>query len=558
MIELLRIRDFALVDEVELELEAGFTAITGETGAGKSILLQALGLLLGERASREGVRAGAENARVEGLFSPAGPARHAAAVVLEEAGIPWEPGEPLVVARTVGADGRSRAHVNGSLASLALLARLGEHLVEVSSQHQHQGLLREETHRGLLDASLDNGGREALDAYRETFERWRAVGAEVIRLEALEARARERAEILRYQIQEIRAANPEPGEDARLRQERDLLVHAEKLLEAYGEAEAELYSGAEAALDRLARAVRAVEDASRRDPASAPILELLAEAKAPLEEAALRLRERRAVLEADPRRLEVVEERLETLRRLERKYGAGSEGVLRKLHALEEELWEAEHTEIALEKAREARRREGESLESAVSLLRENRCRAAVELARRVGAELEALALGRSAFSVAVDAGEPGPEGADEVRFLLAPNPGEPALPLARIASGGELSRVLLALKNALRDAGVATLVFDEVDAGIGGAVADAVGERLDALAPACQVLCITHLPQIAGRAARHLRVEKLAEGGRTVIRVRTLGPEDRVEELARMLGGRRVTPTTREHARELLERSAP
>ncbi|MEW6490067.1 MAG: DNA repair protein RecN, partial [Thermodesulfobacteriota bacterium] len=220
-------------------------------------------------------------------------------------------------------------------------------------------------------------------------------------------------------------------------------------------------------------------------------------------------------------------------------------------------LGEADTTVCALETPRAARGRAAAALEAAAANLRDARRGAGVELARRVGAELEALALGRSAFAVAVEPGEAGPDGADQVRFLLAPNPGEPPLPLARIASGGELSRVLLALKNALRDTGVETLVFDEVDAGIGGAVADAVGERLAALATACQVLCITHLPQIASRAARHLRVEKLLDGGRTVIRVRALDPEERIEELARMLGGRHVTRTTREHARELVERSA-
>ncbi|MDW7711413.1 MAG: DNA repair protein RecN [Deferrisomatales bacterium] len=558
MIELLRIRDFALVDEVELELGEGFTALTGETGAGKSILLQALGLLLGERASRDGVRVGAEAARVEGLFSPRGAARAEAAAVLGEAGIPWEEGEPLLVARTVGSDGRSRAHVNGALAPLAVLARLGRSLVEVSSQHQHQGLLREETHRALLDASLDEPGRAAREAYGDAYHAWRAAEAEVGRLEGLEARARERAETLRHEVEELRAVRAEPGEGERLRQERDLLVHAGRLLEAYGDAEAELYSGAEASLDRLARAARAVEDAGRRDPAAGPLLELLAEAKALLEEAALGLRDRRAALEADPGRLEEVEERLDALRRLERKHGVPAEALAERLRALEEELWEAENTEFALERAGAARDRTGAALAEAGRILREARGRAGKELGRRVGAELEALALGPAAFSVEVRAGEPGAGGADQVRFLLAPNPGEPPLPLARIASGGELSRVLLALKNALRDAGVETLVFDEVDAGIGGAVAAAVGERLAALAPACQVLCITHLPQIAGRAGRHLRVEKVAEEGRTVTRVRPLDPQERVEELARMLGGRRVTETTREHARELLQRSAP
>ncbi len=558
MIECLRIRDFALVEALELELSPGFTVLTGETGAGKSILLQALGLLLGGRGSREWVRSGAAQARVEGLFTPAGPAREALGLLLDEAGVPWDPGEPLLVTRTVSADGRSRAHVNGALVPLTLLGRVGVHLVEVSSQHQHQGLLREDIHGRLLDAGLPHEGREALDAYREAHRAWVRARAELERLERLELEGRERAEFLRFQAEEIRQAGLEPGEDERLRAERDLLRHAERLREAYGRAEAGLYSAEGSACERVGAAERELTAALAWDPALGETLDLVREAAALLEEASARLRERLGRVEADPARLEQVEDRLDLIRRLEKKHGAGADAILERLERLEQELEEIENVEWALEGARKDLARAERDLAGAAIRLRTARERAAREMERRVGAELAALAMGAAAFRVELEPVEPGPSGAERVRFLLAANPGEPPRPLARVASGGELSRILLALKNALRDDRVETLVFDEVDAGIGGATADAVAERLVRLAAGAQVICITHLPQIASRARHHLRVEKAVEGGRTVVGVRVLAGAERVEELARMMGGRHVTETSRRHARELVERFSP
>ncbi len=555
MIESLQIRDFALVEELTLELGPGLNALTGETGAGKSILLQALGLLLGDRASRDSVRAGAAQARVQGEFRPAGATATRLRELLEEAGVPWDDGDPLLLARTVAADGRSRAFVNGSTVPTGLLTRLGTHLVEFSGQHQHQGLLREETHLGLLDRALPEAGRVAKQDYTGELANWHTARDAVARLERLETEGRERADFLRFQCEEIRAAGLQPGEDRVLRAERDLLAHAGKLLEGYAEAEAELYSGTDAALDRVGRALRTVERAAERDPAAAPIREVLEEARSGLEEAALQLRQRRDSLDADPRRLEAVEGRIDQLRRLERKYGDGVEAILGRLGAMEGELWELENTALALDRARQTRASAAAGLQRASAVLCQVRRATAAELEQRVGRELEALALGRSAFRVDWVPVEPGPDGTETARFLLAPNPGEPAKPLARTASGGELSRILLGLKNALRDGGVETLVFDEVDAGVGGATADAVGERLSELARACQVVVITHLPQIAPRAARHLRVEKYLADGRTVIRVVALGAEERVAELARMLAGNEISPTVLGHARELAER---
>ena len=555
MIESLQIRDFALVEELTLELGPGLNALTGETGAGKSILLQALGLLLGDRASRDSVRAGAAQARVQGEFRPAGATATRLRELLDEAGVPWDDGDPLLLVRTVAADGRSRAFVNGSTVPTGLLTRLGTHLVEFSGQHQHQGLLREETHLGLLDRALPDAGRVAKQDYAGELANWQTARDAVARLERLETEGRERADFLRFQCEEIRGAGLQPGEDRALRAERDLLAHAGKLLEGYAEAEAELYSGSDSALDRVGRALRTVERAAERDPAAGPIHELLEEARSGLEEAALQLRQRRDSLEADPLRLEVVEGRIDQLRRLERKYGDGVEAILGRLGAMEGELWELENTELALDRARQTWAAAAAGLQRAGAALCRVRRATAAELEQRVGRELEALALGRSAFQVEWLTVEPGPDGIETARFLLAPNPGEPAKPLARTASGGELSRILLGLKNALRDGGVETLVFDEVDAGIGGATADAVGERLSELARGCQVVVITHLPQIAPRAACHLRVDKQVVGGRTVIRVVALGAEERVAELARMLAGNEISPTVLGHARELAER---
>lgn len=557
MIETLRIRDFALVDTLTLELEPGFAVLTGETGAGKSILLQALGLLLGDRANRDGVRAGAKQARVEGLFQPAGGLREALVRILENAGILWDAEEPLVLARTVGADGRSRAYVNGALVPVSLLAQIGARLVEVSSQHQHQGLLKEETHLDLLDGSLDLEGTDALQAYGRTYRAWISATEEVLRLETLRSQAEERADFLRHQAEEIRAARLEPDEDSRLRAERDLLLHAGKLLEAYSSAEEEIYSGAQSALDRLSKSMKAVEVAVRRDPEASEILDILGEARISLEEAAHRLRDRQTALEANPRRLEALEDRLEILRRLERKHGTGVATVLQRLEAMEAELWDLENTELALSSARSTLSRCAADLETRAQHLCEARKRAAQELERCVNEELEALAFRRSSFRVELSPAETGAKGRDSVRFVLAANPGEPPRPLARIASGGELSRLLLALKNALRDSGVATLVFDEVDAGVSGVTADAVADRLVELADSCQIVCITHLPQIAARSTRHYRVEKSVRNARTFTRVRRLDLEERIEELARLLGGRHITEATRDHARELIGRYA-
>jgi len=553
VIESLSIRDFALVQRLDLKPGRSFNVFTGETGAGKSILLQALALLLGDRASRELVRTGAEAARVEGVFNLTGACAEGIKSILEEAGIPWE--EPLVISRQVTPDGRSRAHVNGASAGVGTLAEVGARLVEVSSQHQHQALLNEQNHISILDRALTPAGALTKSAYMDAYARWEKAKAEVARLKRLAAESVERREFVAFQLNEIKSAMLEAGEDDSLSEERNILVHAEKLSEAYSGAERELFSGEQAAVDILGRAKRHLERVLDKDPEAARLLELLKEAEVSLQEASEGLRERTEKVKSDPGRLEEIEDRLALIKRLSLKHGSTIEDILAKAEALERELWELENRAVVLSDAEDELASSREVLDRAAPLLSEARREAAKKLEEMVCGELEGLALGGAAFIVGVEVGPAGPEGVDEVTFLLAANPGEAPKPLAKIASGGELSRILLAVKNALRDGSVETLVFDEVDAGIGGMVAERVGERLRALAESCQVICITHLPQIAGRAGNHFLVEKAVVDGRTLTRVEELDFDMRVKELSRMLGGSEGSEAAYRHALELAKR---
>lgn len=553
MIQTLSISDFALVDKLELSFAPGFTALTGETGAGKSILLKALGLLLGERADRELVRTGAALARVEGVFELEGPTGLAARGIIEEAGAEWE--ELLVVARTVGAEGKSRAFVNGCSVGVATLARLGALLVEVSSQHQHQSLLDEKQHLSILDRALDAEGLAAFESYQRVWEAFEKASGEVARLKKLEDAGGERRDFLTFQVGEIRAASLKPGEDEELKARRDILANAEKLFSAYNTAHAEVFGDADSALARTGRALKHVEKAALHDPAAEEALALLREAEIALGEAAAKLSARASASVVGPGEADEVEGRLEIIDRLRRKHGKSVDEVLAKLEKMEAELDALENREEAIAAAARELEKAGAALADGAKGLTASRTVAARKLEGLVGAELSMLGFSTAAFSIALTPEEHNASGADEARFMFAPNRGEEAKPLAAIASGGELSRVLLAVKNALRDGSVGTLVFDEVDAGIGGRTADMVGERLKALSSACQVLCVTHLPQIASKAGDHQLVAKDVEAGRTITRVARLSGEERIAELARMLGGGETPDAAWQHARELAER---
>ena len=556
MLRTLRVRDLALIEELELVLEPGLNVVTGETGAGKSILLQALDVALGGRPDADLVRTGAEEAAVEALFANV-PAQVRERLV--GAGIPAEDGEDeLLVRRVIARGGRTRAYVNGALGSLALLRELAPHLLRVYGQDEHQALRRVESHRELLDAV--GGLGRTLEEMRARHGRLVAAREAIAAAHADAEAASERAEMLRAQAEELVRAALVPGEEEALAAERARLVHAERLAVLATGAEEGLYSGEGAVIDVLGRALVALREAAGLDASLAPVRALLESALAELEEAGQSLGRYARELTPDASRLEAVEERLAQLARLKRKFAGTVEDLIRRRDELMAEVDSVAgggEAMVELEAAAEAARRAAAEWAGRLSVERRREAR---DLSRALVAELEALALTGARFEARFAESEGralGPEGWDEVEFFLSTNPGEEPRSLARVASGGELSRIMLALKTlAAADERGATLIFDEVDAGIGGAVAEVVGRKLRQLGRSRQVLCITHLPLIAAFAEHHVVVTKKVEKERTVSTARPLAPTERVAELARMLGGERLTHEVREHAEQLLRRA--
>jgi DNA repair protein RecN (Recombination protein N) len=556
MLRTLRVRDLAIIEELELVLEPGLNVITGETGAGKSILLQGLDVALGGRPDADLVRTGAEEGAVEALFTdvPAAVRERLAAAGLPEG----DGGGELLLRRVVARGGRTRAYVNGALGSLTLLRELAPHLLHAYGQDEHQALRRVESHRELLDAV--GGLGRTLEEMRSRWGRLTAARDAVAKARAEGESLAERAEMLRAQSEELVRANLVAGEEEALARERSRLAHAERLAGLATGAEQAIYSGEGAAVEVLGRALTGVREAARLDSTLNPTRMLIEAALAELEEAGSNLGRYARGLTPDPARLDAVEERLAQLARLRRKYAGTVEELIRRRDELTGELGRiAGGTDalVELEAAVEAARRAAAEWAGRLSV---ERRRAARDLGRALPGELGALALDAARFTVRFAETEEralGPEGWDDVEFFLSTNAGEEPRSLARVASGGELSRIMLALKTlAAAEAHGATLIFDEVDAGIGGAVAEVVGRKLRQLGRHRQVLCITHLPLIAAFAEHHVAVAKRVENGRTVSSARALSTGERVAELARMLGGAQLTREVREHAEELLRRA--
>jgi len=557
MLVSLSIRDVVLISRLDLSFGAGLSVLTGETGAGKSILLDSLGLALGARADSGLVRAGAERLSVSAAFdvAPDSPIR----AILEEHGLDHDPGDPLVLRRVVGTDGRSRAHVNDQPASVALLRRLGEDLVEVHGQFETHGLLDARTHRAVLDAHGRLG--EQVRACRVAWESWRAAQ----RLHAEARRGLEQAQAheadLRATLEELTALNPKPGEDATLADQRARLMNGEKLADGLNAALSALSQPADV-LGALSNAQRALEKlADVAGEMVHPIGEGLERAAIEIAEARNALDHAAADIDLDPSHLDQVEERLFALRALARKHGCEVDGLpdlLAETRASLDALADG-GTDIArLARAEQQARERYQELARALSQARQS---AAEALDAAVAVELPPLKLDKARFVTRVQALEEsdwGPDGLDRVAFEVATNPGAAPGPLGRIASGGELARFMLALKVVLaRASTIPTLVFDEVDTGIGGATAAAVGERLARLARDVQVLVVTHSPQVAATGDHHWRVEKGGGDGAetaTETRVQALSDQDRREEIARMLSGATVTAEARAAADTLLK----
>ena len=566
MLTTLRISGFAIVDAIEVRFGPGLNVLTGETGAGKSILVNALHLVLGGRMSAEVLRDGAEEAVVEALFEL--PAAHPVFARLEAAGLAPAAGEgaardarELLVRRVAARGGRGRALVNGALCTLTMLEDALRGTVDISGQHEHVSLLDGETHTGLLDAYA--GLDPALGAYRSAHAALAALVRERDALAADEGERTRRADYLSFQLAELDRADPRAGEFEALDDERRVLASAEKLREAARAAEAASYGEEGSASERVAQAVRALAEAALLDRRLEPVLALLRSAAVELEEAGRELGRYADAVGGDPERLRAVEERLEVLRTLARKHGSIGQALARRAEMRDAlaRLGGGGERLAGIEEKIGLRGREALAQAKEIGRARAEAARGFAAAVRR---ELEALAMGRCRIEVALlppASGVPvegvvlGPAGAERAEILIAPNPGEPPRPLAKTASGGELSRILLAVKRTLsRNDPVATYVFDEVDAGIGGAVAEAMGRVLSEVSQGRQVICVTHLPQVAAFADRHLRVEKRVQAGRTHAAVVPLeADEDRRREVARMIAGATITDSALEHAGALI-----
>lgn len=555
MLTSVAVRNFAIIDQVALDLGPRLTVLTGETGAGKSILVDALGLVLGDRADASAVRHGAERAEITATFDLA--TIPAAAAWLAERELDAD-GE-CVLRRVIGAEGRSRAWINGAPATLQTLRELGEMLVDIHGQHEHQSLGRPAMQRELLDARLSKPG--LLDETRASWRRWRDAVDERERLEGAGRDRDRRLDLLRYQSRELDAFAPEAGEAARLETEYSQLANAGRLAEGTGGALELVYeSEAGSAHGAVSRAAEQLAALMRLDPRLEGPHRLLAEAEIQLAEAAAELRSYVSDLDMDPARLDAVQERLEGLKDLAQKHQVSSDELPARRHALAQEIEELEQAEVRLGRADEQVAVAEREYRAIAEALGRARAEAAAAFSTQVTALMHQLGMPGGKFEVAVEhdaAAAPQPHGLDQVEFRVTANPGQPPAAVARIASGGELSRISLAIQVAAKTQHpVPVMVFDEVDSGVGGGVAEIVGRRLAELGERAQVLCVTHLPQVASQASAHLRVAKLTDGETTRTTLKSLTEGEKVEELARMLGGVEITATTRAHAEEMRKRA--
>jgi DNA repair protein RecN (Recombination protein N) len=557
MLKLLRINNIALIPSLEIDLGPGLTLLTGETGAGKSILIDALGLLLGNRASSELIRSGEDRAVVEAIVE--GPDL---APFLEAHGLPAEDGD-AVLRREIQAEGKGRATINGALVPVSILRDLSPRIARIHGQHEPQGLLDPETHMDLLDrhAGLVSGA----DRVAGLFRALRDVETALETLRRGRQEGERRREMLEYQAAEIEKAGLSPGDEEGLRQEKTIQANADRLASLTAQAYALLYEDEEAVATRLGQAYRKVEELAGIDPRFSPYLESRSALIAQIEDLSLALRDYRESIQVSPGRLDEIETRLASIDRLKRKYGETVEDVLAFGKQCRDELQDLSSPAERQAELETKRQAAAQAYFAAAKDLSSKRRAAARDLEKRVTAALAELAMVKTRFKIRFDPDIPSvtpddssswtERGIEACELLISPNPGEDLKPLARIASGGELSRILLALNSvaSLDDAGK-TLVFDEVDAGIGGGVAEVLGRKLKAIAARHQVLCVTHLPQVASFADRHYAVRKRVDRGRTVTKVVALGADERVEEVARMLGGETVTETARRHAREMVK----
>jgi len=564
MLKQLSIKNFTIIENLHICFSDGLTILSGETGAGKSIIINAVNLLLGSRASAKLIRTGAETAELEALFKITPESR--VFKILEEQG--GKPSEELLIRRIISRGDRHRIYINGHFATIQMLSRLTENMTSISGQHAHQGLLKEDFQLMVIDqfGSLISVRSKNSRLFHEIIP----LIQKLRKLNNIRDRQAEHINLLEFQKKEIIDASIKPGEDASLEQERIRLKNGEELYKAVYSSIEELYSANGAIVERLVEVKKNLERASEIDPELSSKAKDLNKASFRIEDIAEELRTYLKIIPLDDKRLEEVESRLDILTRLKRKYGGTLESVISHLETIDQELSGIENISGQINDI-ETKLSELHRELSMLSLdISSKRSQTAKLLAKKVEKELVSLRMSGTKFKISLqtipasDNSDPhlvvkgntiNETGIDQARFLIAPNVGEDLKPMASIASGGELSRIILALKAILAEKGsVETLVFDEVDAGIGGSVAEAVGKKLSKLARYHQIICITHLPQIAKFGDNHFRITKNVSQGRTITSINPLNEKDRIKEIARMLGGMEITKTTLEYAREMLQ----
>lgn len=565
MLTELLIRNLAIIDEVQVPFREGFNVLTGETGAGKSIIIHALNFLLGGKSDTDLIRVGAETMLVEATFDLSSCPQ--VNLTLQELGFEPE-GDTIVISRELSISGKSRCRINGRMATVAMLKQIGKALIDIHGQNEHQSLLDPSNHLHFLDAFGGENLVALKERYSQLYRQLIHVEREISELQQIERERIQRLDLLRYQAEEIDRSNLRDGEEEELLKERQILVNAEKITERLNLAIQNLV-GDNGTLDTLGEAIQALKEIAKLDPKLSELHNLLAQSFDAIQEVGFELERYASGVEFDPERLEEIESRLDLIKRLKRKYGDTIAAILEYRQRIESELQKLETSEERLEIFQRERERLRKELAESALALSQARQEIALQLERTVQNHMKALMMERARFKIAIELiPDPnglalphgtfafGKDGIDQVEFLIATNPGEPLKPLAKIASGGEISRTMLALKASLqRTHEIPVLVFDEIDVGIGGRTAEAVGEKLGEVSRYAQVLCVTHLPQIAALADWHLKVEKVMEGKRTKVLVTPLQHEERVIEIARMLSGKQITSSSLQHAHELLER---
>lgn len=552
MLKFISIRNFAIIDSLEIDFGPGFNLITGETGSGKSILVDAVGLISGARAQQEMIRQGCESAVLEGLFTP--DQHHPCWEMLENAGIDISDRE-IIVRREISQNGNNRVYVNSQLVPLSLVVKLGSLLIDIHGQHAQQDLLTQGSHLGFLDQYADI--RNLLEQYLEKYRALKDLEKKISQLDDSERNRLQRLDLLNFQIDEIEQLALDPVNDGLLEEEKNLLANAENRRILSSASYNLLYEEDPSVIPLMDQAIRKIEQVKEMDPSLEELHAKMLNLRYQTEEISYFIRDYTDDIEVNPQRLEIVEDRLNEISKLKRKYGSGIEEILRycdEIRAEVREIEESENRDRQLQVDREKYMQD--CLQLAVRLS-EKRKKASSLMIRDIEKELSELAMKNVRFAVKFEAlAEPGLHGMDQVEFLISTNKGEDPRPLIKIASGGELSRIMLALRTVLKSEKVTkSLVFDEVDAGIGGETASVLGEKLASLSEKQQVFCVTHLPQVAACGRQHYHVGKGVYNNRTRATISLLDQRGRIEEISRLMGGNTVSDTTRKQAWEMLKK---